>query len=40
MKDFITREENWLGNEESMLAMINSRMTFIPPKNEMMDTVD
>ena len=32
-------EENSLDNEESVLAMINSRKTFVPPKTKNMDTV-
>ena len=32
-------EVNRLDNEELVPAMINSRITFIPAKNEMMETV-
>ena len=34
-----TGEVNWSDNEEMMPAMINSRITFIPVKNRIMDTV-
>ena len=40
MKAFTIGEENWLDNVELMPAIINSRITFIPAKNKMMDIVN